>query len=66
MDLNVSGGMAGPFATRKAQVNKEVDRLLKLGATKQKAWDEAPQSETEPGEYWVVLQDPDGNEFCVQ
>jgi hypothetical protein len=65
MDLNVSGGMAVPLATRKAQVNKEVDRLLKLGATKQQAWDEAPQSETEPGEYWVVLQDPDGNEFCV-
>ena len=66
LDLNASAGMAVPRETRKAQVNKEVDRLLKLGATKQKVWDEPPRSEQEPGEYWVVLQDPEGNEFCVQ
>jgi len=66
LDLNASGGMAVPRETRKAQVNKEVDRLLKLGATKQKVWDEPPRSKGEPGEYWVVLQDPEGNEFCVQ
>jgi len=66
LDLNASGGMAVPPETRKAQVNKEVDRLLKLGATKQEVWDEPPRSEEEPEEYWVVLQDPEGNEFCVQ
>jgi hypothetical protein len=85
LDLNVSGGMAVPLETRKTQVNQEVDRLLRLGATKQKAWEEMdrfalesqrgaaaatqnlpPQSKAEPGEYWVVMQDPEGNEFCVQ
>jgi len=75
LDLNVSGGMAVPLSDRKAQVNREVGRLLKLGASEQKAWDEydilvipggPPRSEAEPGEYWVVMQDPEGNEFCVQ
>ncbi len=36
----------------------EVDRLLKLGATR-KPWN------YEPGADYVVLQDPDGNPFCV-
>ena len=66
MDLNVSGGMAVPLATRKAEVGREVDRLVKLGATRQEAWEPPPRSEGEPREYWVVMQDPEGNEFCVQ
>ena len=75
LDLNASGGTSVPFETRKAQVNKEVDRLLKLGAAKQKAWVEAPgdpsgegrdAAEVGHGEYWVVMLDPEGNEFCVQ
>ena len=37
---------------------KEVDRLLKLGATRV-AW------RYEPGADYVVLADPDGNTFCV-
>jgi hypothetical protein len=36
----------------------EVDRLLKLGA---KRFDRVP----EPGEDFVVLEDPEGNLFCV-
>jgi len=66
LDLNVSGGSAVSPKTRKSQVDKEVDRLLGLGAVKQKVWDEPPRSEGEPLEYWVVLLDPEGNEFCVQ
>src|SRR3989440_265078 len=66
IDLNASGGPAVPIEARKAQVNKEVDRLLRLGASKQKAWDVPASSNAAPGEYWVVLQDPEGNEFCVQ
>jgi len=66
LDLNVSGGSAVSSKTRKSQVDKEVDRLLGLGAVKQKVWDEPPRSEGEPLEYWVVLLDPEGNEFCVQ
>lgn len=37
---------------------KEVERLLKLGATRV-VW------EYEPGADYVVLADPDGNTFCV-
>jgi hypothetical protein len=58
--------MAVPLDARKAQVNKEVGRLLRLGASEQRAWDVPPPSNAQPGEYWVVMQDPEGNEFCVQ
>ncbi len=37
---------------------KEVERLLALGAAR-KPW------QYEPGADYVVLQDPDGNPFCV-
>jgi hypothetical protein len=37
---------------------REVERLLKLGAKRH------PQ-EYEPGEDFIVLEDPDGNLFCV-
>jgi hypothetical protein len=66
LDLNVSGGTTVRLSDRKAQVNREVGRLLDLGASEQKAWDLPPRSKGEPGEYWVVMQDPEGNEFCVQ
>jgi predicted enzyme related to lactoylglutathione lyase len=36
----------------------EVERLVKLGAT-------VLGEETLPGLSWVVLADPEGNEFCV-
>jgi catechol 2,3-dioxygenase-like lactoylglutathione lyase family enzyme len=36
----------------------EVDRLLKIGATRH------PQT-YEPGEDFIVLEDPDGNLFCI-
>ena len=36
----------------------EIERLLKIGATRH------PQT-YEPGEDFVVLEDPDGNLFCV-
>lgn len=66
LDLNVSGGRAVSLETRRSQVDAEVDRLLRLGATKQKAWNLPWRSEAEAGEYWVVMLDPEGNEFCVQ
>jgi predicted enzyme related to lactoylglutathione lyase len=36
----------------------EVDRVLGLGATVQGRVDEG-------GSFWTVMQDPEGNEFCV-
>ena len=44
---------------RRRRVAEHVDRLVAAGATR-------VGEMTELGEYWVVLQDPEGNEFCVQ
>ncbi len=59
LDINISGGPKVPYDERVRRVEVEVERILSLGATKQRSWEES-------GEYWVVLQDPEGNEFCVQ
>lgn len=59
LDLNVSGGGKVSFEERVKRVNGEVDRLLLLGATKHRVWEDS-------NEYWVVMQDPERNEFCVQ
>ncbi|MBB2946788.1 catechol 2,3-dioxygenase-like lactoylglutathione lyase family enzyme [Actinoplanes lutulentus] len=47
-------------------LNTEVDRLLKLGAT-HVDWPHYPKpGERHPGELpYVVLADPEGNRFCV-
>jgi len=59
IDMNLSGGPSLPKEKRKEQVRVEVGRLLKLGAKEQSEWDE-------PDDYWIVMTDPEGNEFCVQ
>ena len=45
--------LAGPPA-----VNAAVDRAVGLGATLVRVAEER-------GERWAVMQDPEGNEFCV-
>lgn len=59
LDLSISGGREVSLLERKTRVDAEVERLVGLGAARQRVWDG-------PGEYWVVMQDPEGNEFCVQ
>lgn len=59
IDVNAGGGRGVSPEERKKRVDAEVKRLVKLGASKQKEWDE-------DGERWVVMQDPERNEFCVQ
>ena len=59
LDLNVGGGHAVPLDERRRRVDAEVERLQGLGATSLRALEQR-------GEYWVVMQDPEGNEFCVQ
>jgi hypothetical protein len=44
---------------RRRLVDEHVSRLIDAGATR-------VGEMTELGEHWVVLQDPEGNEFCVQ
>src|SRR6266511_3190755 len=41
-----------------AVVDAEVERLLGIGATRLRAVEEL-------GVYWVVMHDPEANEFCV-
>ena len=60
LDLNVSGGSSLPLEERRSRVDAEVARLKALGAT-----DERGAIEKQ-GEYWVRMNDPEGNEFCVQ
>jgi hypothetical protein len=60
LDLNVGGGSSVPLEERRKRVDAEVERLKKLGAT-----DERGAMEKR-GEYWVRMNDPEGNEFCVQ
>jgi len=59
IDINASDGLSVPLAKRKEQVDSEVERLMRLGARKQREL-------SEMGEYCVVMLDPEGNEFCVQ
>ena len=60
LDLNVGAGQAAGLEENRRLVDAEVDRLAGLGASIFR-----PGS-VERGEYWVVMQDPEGNEFCVQ
>jgi hypothetical protein len=56
LDVNVGAELEG--IERRARVEKEVARLVDLGATEL-----GPKEQH--GEFWVVLQDPEGNEFCL-
>jgi catechol 2,3-dioxygenase-like lactoylglutathione lyase family enzyme len=59
IDLNVGGGHQVPIDERRNRLAEEVARLEKLGAGKVGEKDER-------GEFWIVMRDPEGNEFCVQ
>jgi catechol 2,3-dioxygenase-like lactoylglutathione lyase family enzyme len=60
LDLGVSGGHGVELEERQRLVDAEVARLKALGAT------DARGSMLVRGEYWVRMNDPEGNEFCVQ
>jgi Glyoxalase-like domain len=60
MDLNVSGGRDFSVEERKRQIWAEVERLKRLGA------DDHRGAIDQAGEFWVRMNDPEGNEFCVQ
>jgi Glyoxalase-like domain len=57
LDLEVSG-RGIPLEEVRRQVAAAVERAVAAGATKLREVDEAD-------EHWVVLQDPEGNEFCL-
>ncbi len=60
LDLNVGGGHGVPLEERRQRVDAEVARLKALGATDERG------SIEQRNEYWVRMNDPEGNEFCVQ
>jgi hypothetical protein len=57
LDVNVGEGLDGEDRT--TRVKQVADRLEGLGATRQR-------EAFERGEFWIVMQDPEGNEFCLQ
>jgi hypothetical protein len=60
LDLTVSGGRTEPIALRRERVDAKVARLEELGATRVMVHDVDGLDH-----YGVTLQDPEGNEFCV-
>ncbi|MFI1093208.1 VOC family protein [Streptomyces sp. NPDC020917] len=59
-DLKVGGGRDVPSADRRQRVTTTVDRLTAAGASVLRITDEP-----DTGHYAALLQDPEGNEFCV-
>jgi catechol 2,3-dioxygenase-like lactoylglutathione lyase family enzyme len=59
-DINVSGGRDVPMATRRERVDAEVERLIEAGASRLRVL-----AEEGIDHYAVVMQDPEGNEFCL-
>jgi hypothetical protein len=59
LDVNAGGGHGVDYVDRVDAVDRHVDALLDHGAKKLQVFGQR-------GEYWVVMQDPEGNEFCVQ
>ena len=58
LDLSIGGGRGVPPGERESRIRAEAARLNALGATTQRA-------DTENGFFWIVMQDPEGNEFCL-
>jgi len=58
LDLYVSAGPGATPEDRKADIEPEAERLVALGA-------ERVEGRQERNEYFVVMRDPEGNEFCV-
>lgn len=59
IDVQVTKGRDVPPEERRARVDAEVERLKALGAS------DARGPMEELGTYWVRMNDPEGNEFCV-
>jgi hypothetical protein len=57
--MHLDVGVEGEGEARVGNVRAHAARLVVLGAV---VLDEI----SENGEFWIVLQDPEGNEFCVQ
>lgn len=59
LDINVGGGHDTPLDERRHLVLAAAARLVAAGAT-----EVGPIEQRD--EFWIVMQDPEGNEFCLQ
>ena len=59
LDVNVGGGADTPIEDRKRTIETLAARLEDEGATRVRPFEQR-------GEFWMVMQDPEGNEFCLQ
>ena len=57
--LNVGGDASTDETTRRSRVEQHVTRLATEGGSEVERHDRR-------GEFWVVMRDPEGNEFCIQ
>jgi hypothetical protein len=60
-DLQVGGGRRVPLDERRRRVDTRVGELVGLGAAIIRAGEPSPDDD----HYFVVMTDPEGNEFCV-
>jgi catechol 2,3-dioxygenase-like lactoylglutathione lyase family enzyme len=59
LDVNVGGPRGTPDEERRANVAAAIDRAVAAGAA-------VVEERARFGDHWVVMQDPEGNEFCLQ
>ena len=59
LDVNITGDAPVSPENRKKRIRSSVEQMVKMGATKKAECEEN-------GEFWIVMQDPEGNEFCLQ
>jgi len=58
LDVRAGGARGTPKEQRRPLVDAEANRLRSVGAT-------LVRTEDEDDDYFAVMQDPEGNEFCV-
>jgi len=58
LDIRISAGPETPAHERAQLIAPKVAQLIELGATQLRVVEEH-------GSYWVVMADPEGNEFCL-
>ncbi len=58
LDLNASGGRGNSLAVRKTRIQTEAERLIELGAKIIRVGEEYDS-------FWIVMGDPESNEFCL-
>ena len=57
LDVDVAG--EGTFEEKRSRIDAERDRLKALGASDHRG------VHAEGGSYWIRMNDPEGNEFCL-